>query len=105
MRQIKKVAENGEMSRNRHVLRAIRFASRSESIDRAGSVHNDYVDCMARVVTRCLRTGQPIPTGLDISMVVFKSLPNISIPVHCQVCGNEHYWTPSSAWVEDEKPK
>jgi len=57
---------------------------------------------MAAILTRCPRTDRPIPTGLDTSMVVFESLPKVPIPVRCQACGNEHYWTRSTAWVAEE---
>jgi len=59
---------------------------------------------MAPILTKCPRTGQTIPTGLDTDSVVFETLPNVSIPVRCKVCGGEHFWTPTATWVADEKP-
>ena len=58
---------------------------------------------MAPILTRCPRTKEPIPTGLDSDMVVLETLPNIPIPVVCLACGCTHYWMGFTAWVEREE--
>jgi len=59
---------------------------------------------MTAILTRCPHTDRPIPTGLDTNMVVFESLPKVPIPVRCQACGGEHYWTRSTAWIAEKTP-
>ena len=58
---------------------------------------------MAPILTRCPKTKQPIPTGLDSDMVVLETLPNIPIPVVCSACGSTHYWMGFNSWVEWEE--
>jgi len=58
---------------------------------------------MAPILTRCPRTTEPIPTGLDSHAVILETLPNVPIPVICSACGSTHYWMGFNAWVEGEE--
>src|SRR5262245_24945237 len=60
---------------------------------------------VAPILTRCSKTNQPIPTGLDSDMVVLETLPNVPIPVVCSACGSTHYWMGFNAWVEWEEER
>lgn len=54
---------------------------------------------MADIFIRCPVTSQTILTGLNTEMVVFKTLPNVEIPLKCPHCGQTHRWTPEDAWL------
>jgi hypothetical protein len=55
------------------------------------------------ILTHCPQTGLEVPTGLDTQMVVFRSLPNVAIPLHCPACRQVHVWTPAEAWIGNRK--
>ena len=69
----------------------------------AASIGLLRVTAMAPILTRCPRTTEPIPTGLDSDMVILETLPNVPIPVVCSACGSTHYWMGFNAWVEGEE--
>jgi hypothetical protein len=54
---------------------------------------------MADILTTCPKTGRTIRTRVTSEMVTLDSLPRVAIPVRCHVCGNEHTWTSSNAWI------
>src|SRR5215467_10502452 len=58
---------------------------------------------MADILTRCPHTGQSIPTGLSTDIIIFETLSRVPIPVHCQACGEVHYWTRSTAWIANKR--
>ena len=60
---------------------------------------------VTRILTRCSKTNEPIPTGLDSDMVVLETLPNVLVPVVCPACGSTHYWMGFAAWVEWEEER
>jgi hypothetical protein len=57
---------------------------------------------MARIMTRCPRHGMPVWTGLTTRSVIFTSLPNVAVPLQCDVCGHVHRWRPRQAWLHEE---
>ena len=56
---------------------------------------------MAKLLTDCLVTGQPIDTGIDIDEVSFFRLPAFVGKVFCPHCGTEHEWSKAQARVVD----
>jgi hypothetical protein len=55
------------------------------------------------ILTRCPQARLEVPTGLDTHMVVFRSLPNVAIPLHCPAWRQVHVWTPAEAWIGNRK--
>ena len=51
------------------------------------------------IFIRCPATGRPVPTGLHTATVVFDTLPNIQMRMHCPACHKDHWWSCTSAWV------
>lgn len=61
---------------------------------------------MAKLLTDCLVTGQPIDTGIEIDEVSFARLPSFTGRLFCPHCGTEHGWSKDKArLVEDGKQK
>jgi hypothetical protein len=56
---------------------------------------------MAKILTDCLATGQPIDTGIEIDEVSFTRLPTFVGKVFCPHCGTEHQWSKDKARVVD----
>lgn len=52
---------------------------------------------MAKVTIRCPRTGERVPTGLDIDEEAFQSLRPIVSRMKCPACGSEHAWSKANA--------
>src|SRR5580704_18073113 len=52
------------------------------------------------IVILCPRKNIPVPTGLKVAWVVFKSLPPVAVPLHCPACGHVHRWRPKDAWID-----
>jgi hypothetical protein len=45
---------------------------------------------VGEILILCPRTSAPIPTGLRIDWVVFKSLPPVAVPLRCPACRQIH---------------
>jgi hypothetical protein len=57
---------------------------------------------MSSVMIRCPITGEPASTAIEVEPSVFRKLPKISARMLCPVCGQEHVWAMSSAWLANE---
>jgi hypothetical protein len=61
---------------------------------------------MSKVFTRCLVTGQPIDTGIEIDEASFTRLPDFVGKIFCPHCGTEHEWSKTNAQlIEGAPPK
>lgn len=56
---------------------------------------------MAAVMIRCPRTGQPVSTAIETEPSVFSRLPEVKARMRCSLCGEEHVWTASEAWLAE----
>ena len=56
---------------------------------------------MGTVMIRCPRTGQSISTGIEMEPSVLGHLPLVQAWRRCPVCGEEHAWDASSAWLSE----
>ncbi len=54
---------------------------------------------MGLVMIRCPRTGQEIPTGIEMEREQFGSAPVFFARVDCPVCGRQHEWFAGDAWL------
>jgi hypothetical protein len=52
---------------------------------------------MANVTILCPRTGERVPTGLDIDEEAFQGLRPIVSRMKCPACGSEHVWSKANA--------
>ena len=52
---------------------------------------------MAMVTMRCPRTGEEVPTGLDVDPATWETLPIVVARMHCPSCGAEHVWSKTYA--------
>ena len=57
---------------------------------------------MSSMMIRCPITGEPVSTAIEVEPSVFRKLPKISARMLCPVCGQEHVWATSSAWLANE---
>ena len=51
------------------------------------------------IMIKCPTTGQAISTGIHIERVCFNKMANTLSRSHCPVCGNEHGWWKTDAWL------
>jgi hypothetical protein len=56
---------------------------------------------MGVVMTRCPRTGDEIPTGIEMANSDFQRAPVFFARAFCPICGAEHEWFAKDAWVCD----
>jgi hypothetical protein len=40
-----------------------------------------------------------VTTAIETEASVFRRLPNVAARMTCPACGQEHVWTPDSAWL------
>ena len=57
---------------------------------------------MSSVMITCPNTGRPVSTAIETEPSVFRKLPKISARMVCPACGQEHIWSPGTAWLADE---
>jgi hypothetical protein len=57
---------------------------------------------MSAVLIRCPVTGRAVSTAIETEPSVFRKLPNVVARMGCPLCGQDHVWTVSSAWLADE---
>jgi hypothetical protein len=57
---------------------------------------------MSSVMIRCPVTGHAVSTAIETEPSVFRKLPKVAARMHCPVCGQDHVWTVSSAWLARE---
>jgi hypothetical protein len=51
-------------------------------------------------MVRCPYRGQSVSTGIEIEDSAFAELPDMLIRKRCPLCGLEHVWWKSEAWLE-----
>jgi len=56
---------------------------------------------MAAVMIRCPRTGRAVSTAIETEPSVFSRLPEVAGRMRCPVCGEEHTWMASEAWLAE----
>ena len=56
---------------------------------------------MGAVMIRCPRTGRAVSTEIETEPSVLSRLPEVASRMHCPLCGEEHVWTASEAWIEE----
>lgn len=56
---------------------------------------------MAALMIHCPRTGRAVSTQVETEPSVFRRLPKIKARMHCPLCGEEHDWTTSEAWLAE----
>ena len=58
---------------------------------------------MGRLMTKCPKTGEPVPTGVVIDQAAFEitTLSSVPLPDPCPRCGKFHEWSSEDAWVEE----
>lgn len=52
---------------------------------------------MGSVTILCPRTGQQVPTGVEMTRYEFDAMPLTQATMHCWACGGEHTW--SKRWA------
>jgi hypothetical protein len=58
---------------------------------------------MARVMIDCPASGNPVPTGLNLSAKAFEGLPLVgNILRGCPECGQHHTWAKEDAYLEED---
>ena len=57
---------------------------------------------MSSVLIRCPITGRAVSTAIETEPSVFRKLPNVVAHMWCPLCGQNHVWTVSSAWLAGE---
>ncbi|WP_210208139.1 hypothetical protein [Rhodoplanes roseus] len=55
------------------------------------------------VMARCPYRGQSVSTGIEIEEATFSRLPDTLILSRCPLCGLEHVWWKTEAWLEDAR--
>ena len=59
---------------------------------------------MGSVTILCPRTGQQVPTGIEMTRYEFDAMPITQATMHCWACGGEHSWSKRWAtFVEDPR--
>jgi hypothetical protein len=56
---------------------------------------------MGAVMIRCPRTGRAVSTEIETELSVFNRLPVVPARMRCPLCGEEHVWTASEAWLDE----
>jgi hypothetical protein len=57
---------------------------------------------MSSLMIRCPVTGRAVSTAIETEPNVFRKLPKVAAHMWCPVCGQDHEWTVSSAWLAGE---
>ena len=57
---------------------------------------------MSMITTSCPRTWRATATGIDTDPDSFNQLPDVQSRFQCPVCGDQHVWRPSQAWLAHE---
>jgi transcription elongation factor Elf1 len=53
------------------------------------------------VMTTCPDTGKQVSTGIICDRRTFQNLPGRPGTFHCGVCGQQHSWSVSTAWLSE----
>ena len=56
---------------------------------------------MGTLMIRCPRTGDAVSTEIETEPSVFARLPEVLGRMHCPLCGEEHVWSASEAWLSE----
>ena len=57
---------------------------------------------MSLVMIECPVTGRAASTAIETEARSFRRLPKVTAHMRCPVCGRDHEWTVSSAWLSGE---
>ena len=52
------------------------------------------------VMVRCPYRGRAVSTGIEIDPEAFAQLPDTLILTKCELCGLDHVWWKTEAWLE-----
>ena len=55
---------------------------------------------MPAVMIRCPETGEALYTGIEMDETSFRRLPNVTTRSDCAICGQQHMWTKTQAWLD-----
>jgi hypothetical protein len=58
---------------------------------------------MGSVNILCPRTGQLVPTGVEMTRYEFNAMPLVQATMHCWACGGEHTWSKRWATFVEER--
>jgi hypothetical protein len=60
---------------------------------------------MNPLVFQCPKTGQPLDTGLDITVhrAGLQQVQPITLLVLCPLCGNRHVWKLADGWIREPR--
>jgi hypothetical protein len=56
---------------------------------------------MARVMIRCPVTGNPVPTGMNVTSLDGVTMRD-NVLGNCPECGRDHVWSGEDAFLEDD---
>jgi len=56
---------------------------------------------MGAVMIRCPRTGRAVSTEIETELADFSRLPEVAGRMRCPLCGDEHTWSASEAWLDE----
>jgi hypothetical protein len=56
---------------------------------------------MFSVMILCPNARRKIYTGIDTDEASFDGLPDVAARTRCPICGEQHVWTKSKAWLAD----
>ncbi len=58
---------------------------------------------MAQIVITCPKTGNPVPTGMDMDRESFESGTFVQLTLkNCPECGDDHTWDTKDAQLSDD---
>ena len=60
------------------------------------------IAAMSMITTSCPRTWRATATGIETDVSSFNQLPDVQSKFQCLVCGDQHVWRPSQAWLAHE---
>jgi hypothetical protein len=56
---------------------------------------------MGTVMIRCPRTGDAVSTQIETEPSIFARLPEVAARMYCPLCGEDHVWSASEAWLSE----
>ena len=90
--------------------RATAFRSRTVPLASCRSQQEELIPlggtgAVVGVVTiMCTKTGDFVPTGIELDAEGFKAFPPIVLRIRCPSCGSEHAWSKGRAWLTEGAP-
>jgi hypothetical protein len=59
---------------------------------------------MGILMVRCATTGVDFPTGIEMDRLTFVLTSAFSGTIRCPLCGMDHEWSNTDAWVRESDP-